>query len=432
MKRTLFSVLALIALVFSLTGCAKDVETFEKYVKEGNYAAAITLYQEKLMENSQDYMECRSMLETYLNDSLKQYSRGELSGEDFDAILYTMEKLDENLYLVRTLSDVRTEYGDIRNSKADFRTAEEYRDNGRLEDAWDAFSAVLPEDEEHFSEARRNMEALQQQITENCRNAIVQAYAAKDYPAVFLSYRAAEQNRYVTVTEDLTEIYEASAMEYLHATAEQAEQAFAGAAKDYNAALELLRCAKAAVSGEAALLTELEALSKTYQEYIPVSLTELDRLQKATYVEVGTSDSDVYTDINSNTHDKNSVISATGAWHNDRAESDDEASVSYNLNYQYSTLTGTIYRPYSFLTYTSEIPAGRCKVKLYGDGALLYEFSDPGDSGAPWDVIPVEVDVSGVRKLTVVIYGCWNSAGSYGNFPEWNPGLCLADCILQK
>lgn len=432
MKKIFLTVLTLTLLVLNLTGCANDVETFETYIRKGNYTDAIRLYQDKLTDNQQDSQTCREMVETYLADSLNRYRTGELPQSEFDAIMDTMTKLEDYLYLVDNLEEVYVEYRDVRQSKADFRKAESLRNEGRLDAAWEAYSAVLPEDTENFSDARKNMEDLVTKMQDDARNSLLQAYEQKDYPAVFLAYRNAEQNRYVTVTEEMTDIRDAASMEFLHGAELEAQQAFGGAAKDYNAALESLRKAKADVSEEPALLAELEAMAETYKAYIPVELIKLDPLNKASFVKVGTSDSDVYTDINGSTHDRNSVISATGAWHNDRAESDKDASVSYNLNYGYSTLTGVIYRPYVFLTYTGDIPAGRCRVKIYGDGALLYEYSDPGDTGTPWDVIPVEVDVSGVRKLTVVIYGCWDAADSYLDLPEWNPGICLADCILQK
>lgn len=432
MKRNLIATLILAILALNLTGCANHTKTFEKYIRNGNYADAITLYQDKLMDNSNNYITCQELVHAYLAESLSGYSQGNLSQREMEAVLHTMEKLEDHLYLVDDLEDGYTTYAELTHSKSDFRKAVESQKSGQLEDALDYFSDVIPEDTENYTKARKNMEELKKQILRESRDAIILAYESKDYPAVFLAYREAEQNPCITVTEDLTEIYEAASLEYLQAIKAQAQQAFNGAARDYNAALEVLRNAKAATSEEAGLLAELEALAETYQAYIPVNLTELDRLQKTSYVDVGSSDSDVYTDINRNSHDKKGVISPTGAWHNDKAESDDEACVTYNLNLDYSTFTATIYRPYVFLTYTGEVPEGRCRVKIYGDDALLYEFSDPGDSGAPWDIIPVNVNVSGVRKLKIVIYGCWNSAGSYTDFPSWNPGICLADCVLQK
>lgn len=430
MKRYILLVLILTALALNLTGCANDIETFESYVRQGNYAEAIPLYQEKLMDDLKDSLACRELVETYLTESLEAYRQGELTQSSFDAVLETMYKLEDHLYLVDNLEEITTQYRDVKDSKTAYRRAEALRNEGRLEDAVEAYSTVLPEDGENFSTARENMEQLLKQMEDEARNAIVQAYESKDYPAVFQACRQAEQNRYITTTAELTEIREAARMEYLYMVENQAQEAFRGEEKDYNAALEILRAAKAAAGDEPAVQTELDVLVEHYNGYIPVSLAGMKPVQKTYYVDVGTYESEVYTDINGNTHDKDSVISATGTYsYTGRAETDEESSVVYNLNFAYSTFRAAIYRPYVFLSYTGELTPGRCVVKIYGDDILLYEFFDPCDS---WDVIPLEVDVSGVRNLRIVIRGCWNSATGLLAPPDWTPGICLADGVLQK
>lgn len=428
MKRIFLITLLLVALTLNLTGCANNVNTFAKYVREGNYAEAIALYQDALMDNSESHIACQEMVQTFLDETLTAYAQGELSRLDAEEVMHTMEMLEDYLYLVDGLEEGYTLFSDLRNSKNDFLQAEQYRQSGELEQALEAYSCVLPEDTENFSTARENMEALQNQMTKSFRDAIIQAYERKDYPAVFQAYRDAEGSRYGTITEDLTEIREAAAMEYLLLAAGQAEQAFGGSAKDYNAAMDVLRNARAAVCEETDLLSELEALSEEYQAYIPVSLSELQPVQRSYYVELGTSSSGTYTDINSNSYDKNSVISATGSY-SDRAETDEEGAVVYNLNFAYSTFTATIYRPYVFLAYDGEVNPGRACVKIYGDGVLLYEFLDPGKT---WDTFPIEVDVSGVRNLTIVIRGCWRRASTLLGYDGWQPGICLAEGVLQK
>lgn len=430
MKRILFAALALTVLILNLTGCANHVETFEQYIREGNYADAITLYQEKVVGNEKDPAACRAMVESYLEEMLSAYSQGTITQEEFETVLTVMEKLEDHLYLVDNLEECDTVYHDVANSKADFRRAEQLQHSGQLEDALEAFSDVLPEDTENFSQARTNMESLRQQIQQAARDALVGAYERKDYPAVFLAYREALQNRHVELTAEMEEVYEAASMEYMLSVSAQAEEAFAAEKKDYNAALEVLRVARAAVTEEPDLLAELDALGEFYKSYVPVNMADMRPVQTMHYVNVGTYKSSISNDINGNSHDERGVISPTGTMAYDgRAKSDDDAYVTYNLNFAYSTFTGTIYRPYAFLSYTGEVTPGRCVVKLYGDDALLYEFSDPGDT---WDVIPIEVDVSGVRNLKIVIRGCWNSTTALLAPPEWVPAICLGECTLQK
>ncbi|MBQ6719466.1 MAG: hypothetical protein IJN20_03855 [Oscillospiraceae bacterium] len=430
MKRVFLITLTLTALIVNLTGCGNHTKAFEQFVRDGNYAEAITLYQEKLMDDSESYAICQEMIQTYLEESLTAYAQGDISRIEAEEVLHTMEMLEDYLYLVDGLEESHTLYSDLRNSKNDFREAEQYRKNGELERALEAYSCVLPEDTENFSTARENMEALQQQMEESHRNAIIQAYESKDYPAVFQAYRDAERSRYVAITEDLTEIRETAVAEYLLFAAEQAEQAFGGSARDYNAAMESLRIARAAVGEEPDLLTELEAMAEEYKAYIPVKLADLRPVRQGTHVSVGTYYSDLYTDINGDTYDKDSVISPTGTMAYDGvAKSDDDGGAVYNLNYAYNTFTATIYRPYGFLSYGGELFENMSVVRIYGDDVMLYEFLDPGES---WDVCSVEVDVSGVRNLKIVVRGSWNSTTALIAPANWQPRICLAEGVLQK
>lgn len=424
MKRFLMMTLILAALALNLTGCANNIDTFAKYVREGNYSDAINLYQEKLTDDSESYAICQEMLQAYLEETLTAYAQGEVSRLEAEEVLNTMEMLEDYLYLVDGLEDGYTLYSDLRNSKADFRQAEQYRENGEFERAMEAYSCVLPEDTENFSTARENLQALQQQMEENYRNAVIQAYESKDYPTVFQAYRDAERSPYDVITEDLTEIREAAVTEYLLLAEKQAKEAFGGSAKDYNAAMESLRVARAAVGEESDLLSQLEAMAEEYKAYIPVKLFELKPIQQQYTVAVGTYHSDIYTDISGNTYAEKSVIYPT-----DWAETNDKGSVIYNLNYAFSTFTASIYRPYGYLSYPDEILPSRGAVRIYGDDVLLYEFLDPGTT---WEPFLIEVDVSGVRNLKIVVRGVWNRTTALIAPADLQPRICLAEGILQK
>jgi tetratricopeptide (TPR) repeat protein len=205
----------LLTLILSLTGCADHVQTFEKYVREGNYSEAIHLYQDKLMDDVENYAVCQEQVQAYLDESLAAYAAGELPRGQMENVMTTMEMLEDYLYLVDGLEDGHTLFSRLKNSKDTFHEAEQYRQNGQYELAMETYSDVLPEDTEYYSAARENMEEMIRQIVEEERNAVIQAYESGDYPGVFQAYHAVENSRYGTVTEDLTEIREAAAMEYL-------------------------------------------------------------------------------------------------------------------------------------------------------------------------------------------------------------------------
>lgn len=196
MKRFLLMILILAALALNLTGCADNAETFAKYVREGNYADAITLFQEKIMDDTQDYESCRQMLESYLDETIAAYAQGDLSRLKAEEVLNTMEMLEDYLYLVGGLEEGYTRFSDLRESKSDFHQAERYREEGQLERALEAYSEVLPEDVQFFSTARENAESLRQQMADSCHAAVVDAYERRDYPAFFRAYREAERSPY--------------------------------------------------------------------------------------------------------------------------------------------------------------------------------------------------------------------------------------------
>lgn len=104
---------------------------------------------------------------------------------------------------------------------------------------------------------------------------------------------------------------------------------------------------------------------------------------------------------------------------------EEDASICYPLNCKYKQLTGTIFIPVG--TLECNVPWGPFPdVKIYGDGALLYESSEI-DSKVH-DSVDLRVNVTGVRELKIVIEGVWwDSIES-----EYNPIVCLGNMILSK
>lgn len=96
---------------------------------------------------------------------------------------------------------------------------------------------------------------------------------------------------------------------------------------------------------------------------------------------------------------------------------------------QKGTLTGTIYRPYSSLSFTGEWNNGPT-VKIYGDDVLLYEA--PRITGTTYDPINFEIDVTGVRNLKIVMRGTWRESTGWIGLYNYNPAACMAEVTLQK
>ena len=423
-------ILAMILIVVcTAAGCAKPTDQFQQYVKDGDYISSIELYGEKVMGNVGDEAACRAFLNQYATEHLTAYAEGSATEVEVDACLDMLCKLQDSFYIVDNLSDYYWQYDSLKMSKAEYVMGTQYEAEGLLEDAIWAFSSVMPDDLENFEHAQANIERLMAQITQNFEDSIRAAHTAGDSITLFTVYQQGPYNPYITISSEISLIYETAVAEYLAEVYAQAEEAFGGDAKDYNAALTVVQKAIAEVNFVPELLSPLEELVSEYVSYVPFPLTDLEYVQKAEYIAVGDAREKNATDINGNYHDEDSVISSEGGSLNtDYADSEDEAYVMYNLNYQYSTLTGVVFRPYSFLSYPSE-ESKPITVKIYGDNVLLFEMDGFNENS---DSVPFQLDVSAVRNLKIVVMGVWRASSGWIGIYDYHPRVCIGDLMLQK
>ncbi len=98
--------------------------------------------------------------------------------------------------------------------------------------------------------------------------------------------------------------------------------------------------------------------------------------------------------------------------------------ILYNLNYNYSSFRGTLYRPHHSLSCAQEWRQPGY-ILIYGDDVLLYE--SPKVTLDTYDTAEIDIDVHGVRNLKIEFKGgVWYD----GNWAEAK--ICLAECVLQK
>uniref|UniRef100_I5AXD3 Glycosyl hydrolase family 98 putative carbohydrate-binding module domain-containing protein n=1 Tax=Eubacterium cellulosolvens (strain ATCC 43171 / JCM 9499 / 6) TaxID=633697 RepID=I5AXD3_EUBC6 len=259
------------------------------------------------------------------------------------------------------------------------------------------------------------------------------SYKSKEYKNIFKTYQAAVNIEGENVPDKINDAYKASITEYLKDVDSRAEEAF-GESKDYEAAMQVYKdeLADTEELGIDEIKSHLEEKKESYSDYIPINLTTLEYTQKTEYLDVGNdNNSDNNKDVNGKSYNNESIIMPTGGWlAGERASTEDEAYVMYNLNYQYSTLTGVLYRPYTSLSDTHEWKKPTV-VKIYGDNQLLYE--GPNITNETYDTYDISVDVSGVRNLKIVMMGTWVSEDSgWIGIYDYHPKVCMGEVKLQK
>lgn len=477
MKRFAALTLAVLLLVASLTGCGGAAESFEDQVRSGNYSKAIEIYNKSFSGNSEAENTAKDFLRDFLDESWEAYVNGTIADQEFVNRYTTVEKVNGVVWAVTSLAAVHEQYLYVKSSKESYQSAVKYASEGDLPAAIGAYSRVVEEDLENFAKAQEELAAVtetyQDQIIANARQlkdagnfdeavtcvqqaeivvgstpkledclselytqkyttAIDDAADAGDDVAVIRTYVEAMANAYVVVSPDMTGKYSASVTRFLKDADDRAEDAFGGAKKDYSAAIRILQEAASQVSFDGELIAQLEQKIAYYQEYVPVPLTSLEYTQKARYIQVGDlfGDTDISKDVNGKLYDENTVILPTGGSLNTEvAASDNEAYVLYNLNFAYSTLKATVYRPYGSLSYNGDWGDG-AYVKIYGDDVLLYE--SPRVTGNTYSSFDIELDITGVRNLKIVVRGVWTESTGWVGMYNRNPEICLAEVTLQK
>lgn len=472
MKKSVSVLLTVSILLIIITGCGNSTNSFESQVKNGNYSKAIEIYSKNIAGNSASENIAKTFLQEFLDESWTSYVDGTITDQDFVNRYTTIEKINDEIQAVYSLNSVHQQYLYIKESKESYSKAIEYADEGNLEEAISAFSYVVSEDVENYNNAQGKLteaiETYQEQIIstakqlavtddfekavtciqeaeyvigyttelENClsdlytqkyEDSIDIAFSSDDYVTVIREYSDARQNSYIVISSNMTSKYSSSVTNYLNDISGRAEDAFGGN-KDYSAAIRVLQVAISEVDVDESLISEIEQRIEYYQEYIPVYLTTLEYTQKADYIRVGAYGNDSK-DVNGIEYNANTVIYPTGGSLNTQvASTEDESYVLYNLNFGYSTLTGTIYRPYKSLSSESEWSA--TTVKIYGDDALLYEA--PNITKNTYDAIRFEIDVAGVRNLKIVMLGVWTESTGWPGMYSRNPKVCMAEVTLQK
>lgn len=445
--------------VLSFTACSNAVDDVLSAIDSGEYNSADKIYNSEIKGNEKKEEKTETELRKRLEEACENYNRGDISYEKADGIIESIEK--SKILTPKETNDKRKLLSSLKKSKDSYNIGKSSYDAADYQDAYISFGGVIDEDLNYDSsvELRANAEKL---WYEGLMSDVNKMLENKNYQEAY--DKMTEAKKAFGDKEEFNQNYENIKAMLVDAVIEDAEKL--AVENDYMGALDILKdalddigdCENKIVEKrkeltdrqyEYVLTSAVDAFGndkdyqaairvlqtsgltgekiddeiRKYQEYIPVSLTSMEYIQKGSNVVVGTNFVDYVTDVNEVTYNGESVIylNTSLSW----GLEEDNSYIVYYLNGKYSTLTGILYRPYGTLKSIYEWNESTV-VKIYGDGVLLYEA--PNITKSTYDPMNFSIDITGVRELKIIIMGYWTNNNSYG----YQSKLCLADLMVQK
>ncbi len=478
MKIKRYGLITAVLLIFALvlSGCGVQ-DLFLLQVRQGNYRKAVEVYERTIAGNSGKEFEAQEALENYLDNAWNEYVNGRSSAAEFGSVFRCVQLINDSLWLITDMAEREETFERVQESQIHYANAVQYTENKDYPSALMEYSQVIIDDSANFWNARDKeeevkvsyLEALRQEVAnlvnagcfdealdliyeaeyvlgsvpelEELRTSVISrevsesmtaAAAGGDPLEVIRAYEEALNQSGAEISLEMTKAYAEAKAAYLREVRENARRVYE-AGKDYEAACAVVRTAIGEASFSSSLLAELESILQEYSSHAPIPLSSLDPVRQGEYIELGdkwTYDT-TSTDVNGTVYDTDSMIYPEEdgfSLNGDVPKTEDDSAVTYMLNYQYSTFSGTIYRPYGTLS-LNDWNGKYGRVIIYGDGVKLYDSGDI--TGNTWDPITFSIDVSGVRELRIVATGRWAESEEIGIYSR-HPKVCLADLKLQK
>ena len=396
----------------------------EKAYSEKDYATAVRQYSLIISDDTEHYKDAQQKLQdsikNYESSVLDQVDKSVASGNYDEAFLVIDNAIDD--IGTEKLKDYREGLVDSYESYA-IETAQQLANEGKYQEAYQCLNDAI----DTIGYTDKLSSTYSSIYIEEYETKMKTAYDAKDYLSVFRIY--VEADWIIEGSSEMMNYYTSSITEYLNDIDVKAESAF-GDNKDYEAAILVLRDALSDVVDLNILeiTSHIEEKIAYYQEYQPIYLTDLSCIQKNN-VEIG---EEVDTsDVNKRNYTAETVIRQS------MSKNDNKGYVLYNINFEYSSLRGVLYRPHYSLSCDYIWSQPGC-VKIYGDDVLLYE--SPKVTQDFYDALEFDIDIHGVRNLKIEFSNSvWAPGGTivwdYGSDGWVNneePKVCIADCELQK
>ena len=458
MKKKILS-LVLACCLFLLSGCG-SVGSVMKNIKAGNVDEANQLYLEKIAGNSEKEFDLEDTLQTYIEGLYDDLNSGKVSSAEaqaFASTVYSMD-MDSSSYTRKILSKLN----DLILSKQAYEDAMDAVAGEDYLTAYMLLQNVIEEDSNYETASSKmteivndGMRSLKQEIDDTVAakefqkaidlvNEAISLWGETDFlidmsvslPTQWQESNIADaealrqQGRYAEALEIAAEAYNASgAMEIPPAVYEefskitdawtevifaQAAEAF-GSDRDYEAAIRVLQTCG---------LTDMRIDDEIarYQDYAPKNLLDMKYTRKGSDILLAYT-ADSLKDVNGHNYPKDgAIVPYDSGYGNSKVE---DSYIVYYLGGEYKDLTATLYRPYASLSVLENGWDYGTVAKIYGDGVLLYE--GPQITPGTYQEYDISVDVTGVRELKFILFGCGAESSSY-RVPE----LGISNITIRK
>lgn len=458
MKKKILS-LVLACCLFLLSGCG-SVGSVMKNIKAGNVDEANQLYLEKIAGNSEKEFDLEDALQTYIEGLYDDLNSGKVSSAEaqaFSSTVYSMD-MDSSSYTRKILSKLN----DLILSKQAYEDAMDAVAGEDYLTAYMLLQNVIKEDSNYETASSKmteivndGMRSLKQEIDDTVAakefqkaidlvNEAISLWGETDFlidmsvslPTQWQESNIADaealrqQGRYAEALEIAAEAYNASgAMEIPPAVYEefskitdawtevifaQAAEAF-GSDRDYEAAIRVLQTCG---------LTDMRIDDEIarYQDYAPKNLLDMKYTRKGSDISLAYT-ADSLKDVNGHNYPKDgAIVPYDSGYGNSKVE---DSYIVYYLGGEYKDLTATLYRPYASLSVLENGWDYGTVAKIYGDGVLLYE--GPQITPGTYQEYDISVDVTGVRELKFILFGCGAESSSY-RVPE----LGISNITIRK
>ena len=458
MKKKILS-LVLACCLFLLSGCG-SVGSVMKNIKAGNVDEANQLYLEKIAGNSEKEFDLEDALQTYIEGLYDDLNSGKVSSAEaqaFASTVYSMD-MDSSSYTRKILFKLN----DLILSKQAYEDAMDAVAGEDYLTAYMLLQNVIEEDSNYETASSKmteivndGMRSLKQEIDDTVAakefqkaidlvNEAISLWGETDFlidmsvslPTQWQESNIADaealrqQGRYAEALEIAAEAYNASgAMEIPPAVYEefskitdawtevifaQAAEAF-GSDRDYEAAIRVLQTCG---------LTDMRIDDEIarYQDYAPKNLLDMKYTRKGSDILLAYT-ADSLKDVNGHNYPKDgAIVPYDSGYGNSKVE---DSYIVYYLGGEYKDLTATLYRPYASLSVLENGWDYGTVAKIYGDGVLLYE--GPQITPGTYQEYDISVDVTGVRELKFILFGCGAESSSY-RVPE----LGISNITIRK